>query len=133
MYSSPKFFVPRTTVVPAECAGRANAAANKPIRIATPSEIANAAFAARRVCLRITSTPFELSREVIDETSTPKAPGRYGNLQSEEGEKHGRRQSHDADRGAEHPGKPIARLVDDDVAEAAASRDGGDRRGGDAR
>ena len=80
MYSSPKFFVPRTTVVPADCAGRANAAANKPITIATPREIANAALAARRVCLRITSTPFGW---VTDDTSTAKAPGRYGDLHSE--------------------------------------------------
>ena len=39
-------------------AGRAKAAANKPMTIATPREIAKAALAARRVCFRITATPF---------------------------------------------------------------------------
>ena len=58
MNSSGKFLVPRMTVGDADCAGRAKAAANKPMTIATPSEIAKAALAARRVCLRITTTPF---------------------------------------------------------------------------
>src|SRR5438270_571156 len=51
----PYFFA--VTVVPAECAGRAKAAASNPMTIATPREIANAALAARLVCLRITRSP----------------------------------------------------------------------------
>src|SRR5262249_11254679 len=61
MYSSPKFFVPSVIVT---LAGEAEPVvvvlpllppppqAARPIRSATPKEIANAALAARRVCLR---------------------------------------------------------------------------------
>src|SRR5947209_7306228 len=57
MYSSGKFLVPITIVGPDFVAGRAVPAA-PPRTIATPKEIANAAFAALRVCFLITSTPF---------------------------------------------------------------------------
>src|SRR6266550_6136210 len=57
MYSSGKFFVPIKIVGPALAAGRAEPA-NRPRTIATPREIANAALAALRVCLRITGAPF---------------------------------------------------------------------------
>ncbi len=65
MNSSGKFFVPMMMVglaVDFACAGRAKTAANKPMTIATPREIANAALAARLVCLRITAAPFESGR-----------------------------------------------------------------------
>jgi hypothetical protein len=62
MYSSPKFFVPSVMVGfgPADVVAGADVLllpppppqAVRPIRSATPKEIANAAFAARRVCLR---------------------------------------------------------------------------------
>src|ERR1700758_2763599 len=58
MYSSPKFFVPMTIVGAAVGDERA-APAEPPRMIATPNEMANAALAALRVCLRITATPFE--------------------------------------------------------------------------
>src|SRR3954453_18496663 len=64
---------------------------------------------------------------------SPKTPRRYDDLQTEEREEDERRQRHHAERRAEHAGEAIARLVDDDVAEAAAARDRGDRRRGDDR
>ena len=132
MYSSGKFLVPMTIVGPADWAGRAKAAANKPRTIATPSEIANAALAALRVCLRITATPFETVGSPT--TLVPRRPlGVTAICNAEEADEDRRGESHHAERGAEHAREPVARLVDDDVAEPAAAGDRGDRRGRDDR
>src|ERR1700750_2912188 len=65
MYSSPKFFVPRTIggLLAVDFAFPALATpAVIPIRSATPNETANAAFAARRVCFLTISPPLEIYR-----------------------------------------------------------------------
>src|SRR5579862_6401487 len=122
MYSSGKFLVPITIVGLAMVAGRADPA-NSPITIATPREIANAAFAALRVCFLITGAPFGLSPATLCvEDSRCHDP-----LQREQRQPHRRRERHDAVAGAEHAFEAIARLVDDHRAEPAAAGDRRDR------
>ena len=112
-------------------AGRASAG-ERPITIATPSEIANAALAARRVCFLITAPP---SRSLAGATTlAARMPlGVIARLQREQHDPHSRRERHHAERRAEHAREPVARLVDDDVAEPAAAGDRGDRRRRDDR
>ena len=59
MYSSGKFLVPMTIVGAAWDAERA-VPASPPRTIATPNEMAKAAFAALRVCFLITAPPFRV-------------------------------------------------------------------------
>src|SRR5579884_4367729 len=132
MYSSVKFFVPRTIVgfAAAFVLAAPAPAASRPMRSATPSETANAALAARRVCLRtIPCPPFELPSP---QTLCPGGHPAVGHVLQEperggDEERHGR----DAVGRAEHPGRAVRLLVGDDVAEPPAADDAGDRRGRD--
>src|SRR6476620_4415087 len=151
MYSSVKFLVPSLIV---GCAAGAETApaANPPNTMATPNEMQKAAFTARRVCLRITSPSLPGPRVDPDRGNVPLAglvaeSGAGGHvglvggpaadaaraqhpLHAADREVREERQRGDAVRGAEDTLEPVARLVDDDVAETAAARDGGDRRRG---
>src|SRR5439155_19070127 len=107
----------------------------RPIRSATPKEIANAALAARRVCLRNIRCPplwLALSGPVLRETLRSRShPTRRRALN--EGEDKCGRQRHrrDAQRGGEHAGVVVCALIGQDLAEAAAAGDTRDRRGRD--
>ena len=79
MNSSGKFFVPMMTFVPADWAGRAKTAANKPMTIATPREIANAALAARFCACESLQLP---SLRFANDTSTAYARRCHGDLNS---------------------------------------------------
>src|SRR5689334_8912997 len=74
-----------------------------------------------------------LSGEVGNDSSTPEAPGRYGSLDPREREEDDRGEEHHAERRPEDARKPVTRLVDDDVAQAAAACDCRDRRRRDDR
>src|SRR5215470_17157582 len=133
MYSSPKFFVPSTIVglLAADFAFPALATpAVSPIRSATPNETANAALAARRVCLRTISPPLEIGTEpwTLRAWSHP-AEGRA--LREREHSGGDERESRDAERRREDAREPVGSLVAHDLAEAATACDPGDRRGGD--
>src|SRR4051794_38987929 len=99
MYSSPKFFVPMTTV----CDGAA-CAADQPISSATPIATANAALAARRVCFRIMG-PLLSGRGSLT-LPTSEAPGRHGSLDRRQRQVDAEGERDRADGGAEHPRKP---------------------------
>src|SRR4051812_18150090 len=102
-------------------------AAIRPMTIATASEIAYAALAARRLCFRTTCPPSKsvglpslslrfrfrsARRHPLNETE------QYGGREGQRG---------DAERGGDHAFEAVTRLVDDDLAESAATRDRGDR------
>ena len=103
MNSSGKFFVPMMIVGPVvdvACAGRVNAAANKPMTIATPRQIANAAFAARPGVLADHCCSF---RERSPMTLVRRRPlGVTAICSPSEGEEHDGRERHHAERRAEH-------------------------------
>src|SRR6185312_10267150 len=98
----------------------------RPIRSATPKEIANAALAARRVCLRNIRCPpslaLPLSGPVLRETLRSRShPARRG-ARHERQDKCGRqRHRRDAQRGGEHAGFVVYGQIGHDLAEAAAS------------
>src|SRR3954471_3147931 len=79
----------------------------RPIRSATPNEIANAALAARRVCLRNIRCPplwLALSGPVLRETLRSRSHATRCRMLNERQDKCGR-QGHcrDAQRGGQHP------------------------------
>src|SRR3954454_14731655 len=96
--------------------------------IATASEIAYAALAARRVCFRTTCPP---SNSVGLSSLSLRARFRSTRgppLDETEQYRGQQRQCRNAEGCADDAGKAITRLVDDDLAEPAAAGDCGDRR-----
>src|SRR5579872_4878992 len=130
MNSSVKFLLP-TTIVGFACGFAEAAAVLPPKTIATPNEIANAAFAARRVCLRIMLPPPGMDALPGKSLWDGGLSRRGGFLHQREEHGGEERQGGDAERGGEDTRIPVAGAVDDDRAEPAAARDGGDRRGRD--
>src|SRR5262249_10110179 len=138
MYSSVKFFVPSTIVglldaLSAFCAP-APPASVSPIRSATPNETANAALAARRVCFRTISPSSSVCcvDPAVFGTLCPRSHPAVGRaLRVREHRGCEQREGGDADRCCEYAGEPVGRLVGNDLSEAPAAGDAGDRGGGD--
>src|SRR5579884_1929473 len=124
MYSSLKFFVPIVTVGVAVCEARAVL----PMSSATPSAIANAALAARRVCFR--SIPDSLRWRTLTLGTLDRGDRSTRGRPADRGEQTADRECErgDPERGGDDAGEPVARLVEDDLAEAAAACDRGDDR-----
>src|ERR671910_1100823 len=124
---------------PVDSSVAAVAAVPPPKMIATPKAMAKAALAARRLCLRITASPPLASagqsgtHDIRFERRNllPQSRRRQRALQSPEELICREREQRDDDRGAYQTLGPVARLVEQDLAEAAAARDRGDRGRGD--
>src|SRR5437868_6394391 len=129
MNSSVKFLLP-TIIVGLACGVAEATAAVPPKTIATPNEIANAAFAARRVCFLIMGPP----RTGIDTPWSLRNRHRSRRGRSPYGRKNQggqERERRDPERGADAARQAVGRLVDDDVAQPSAACDRGDGRRGD--
>src|SRR5690349_4072669 len=111
MYSSVKFFAPTRTVV-----ARCDAWAVLPISSATPNATANAAFAARLVCLRNTESPFPGWRPAGTLCTETVATRDEFARQAEQGAEPDRERG-DPQRRRDDAAEAIARLVEDDVPE----------------
>src|SRR5689334_11971599 len=100
------------------------AAVVRPMTIATASETAYAAFAARRVCFRTTAPPFGRRFAYLRRTLRFRfRSGRHEFRYKTEQNCCEQSQCRDAVRGADDALQAVARLVDDDLAEAAAAGD----------
>src|SRR5918995_637469 len=116
---------------PVDSSVAAVAAVPPPKMIATPKAMAKAALAARRLCLRITASPPLASagqsgtHDIRFERRNllPQSRRRQRALQSPEERICREREQRDDDRGAHQTLGPVARLVEQDLAEAAAARD----------
>src|SRR5579884_1017694 len=127
MYSSVKFFVPIVTVGVAVCEARAVL----PMSSATPSAIANAALAARRVCFRIIPDSLRSGNADLRTLDRGDPPTRGGPADRPQHAARRERERGNPKRGGDDAGEPVARLVEDDLAEASPARDRRDDRGRD--